>query len=298
MNTESIVRRRAPATLLATALAATALAGCGGQPADMHAALAGPVAETVNGEAVSEKLVQALAARRNLDLSKPELRERVLKQLTDMTLLAQEARKAGYAKDPDFQANAELGRLQGLAVVAMKAMADDNKVDDAAVRAEYERQFPGGNIRMYDFDQLSFESEDDAKRALTEIATGKTFDQVMEEHRKEARVSRNFPKMRAEQMPPFALAGQRRLRLGRGRKHPARPGRARARRRHGREQRDLNGRAGDQGLRQDRRDRPDGGVGDDQPDAGQARHGPEVPGSLQVTGGEVTGPGRATRVIQ
>lgn len=214
MNTESIVRRRAPATLLATALAATALAGCGGQPADMHAALAGPVAETVNGEAVSEKLVQALAARRNLDLSKPELRERVLKQLTDMTLLAQEARKAGYAKDPDFQANAELGRLQGLAVAAMKAMADDNKVDDAAVRAEYERQFPGGNIRMYDFDQLSFESEDDAKRALTEIATGKTFDQVMEEHRKEARVSRNFPKMRAEQMPPPLLAAVSALKQG------------------------------------------------------------------------------------
>lgn len=188
------------AKLAAGALALALLAGCGGQSTDTVTPLGGPVAETVNGEAVSEKLVEAFAARRNLDMSKPQLRERVLKQIADFVLLAQAAKQDGYMDDADVLASAELGRLQGIAAATMKKTDEGAKVDDAALRAEYDRQYPGGGTKLYDFGQLSFATEDDARKAATEIATGKTFDQAMEEHRKDARVARNFAKMRAEQL--------------------------------------------------------------------------------------------------
>jgi peptidyl-prolyl cis-trans isomerase C len=197
---------RAAALAAGAAAACAFLAGCAGRP-DAEARLPGPAVATVNGEPVPAKLLEAFGASRNLDLSKPQLRERALGQITDLVLMAQAAREAGYLDDPEFAAAAELGRLQAISTATARRFHQPEQIDEAAVRAEYDRQTAEGAGHEYEFGQLVFATQEEAARAAAELAGGKTFDQVLEAHRKDARVARQVPKARSAQLPaPLAAA--------------------------------------------------------------------------------------------
>jgi peptidyl-prolyl cis-trans isomerase C len=199
-------------------LAGALLAGCGGRT-DAQAPLPGPSVASVNGEPVSAKLLDAFGTYRNLDLSKPQLRERAISQITDLVLMEQAARQAGYLNDPEFAAAAELGRLQGISTAAAKLFRQESQIDDAAVRAEYERQ--SANVgQEYEFAQLVFATQEEAARAAAEVAAGKSFDQVLEAHRKDARVARQFPKTRSAQLPAPLTAALAALKPGESSKQP------------------------------------------------------------------------------
>jgi len=198
------------------ALALAVLAGCGGGSGSsgsgggIQLSDNGGVVETVNGEAVPQRLLDALAQSRGIDLSNPAMREKALKQLTDTVLLAQAAKKQGFGSDPEFAAAVELGRLQGIASATMRQLQTKSTVDDAAVRAEYDAQAAKGGASEYDFGQIVFATEEQANKASAEINGGKNYDEVVEAYRKDARMARNFPKVRASMLPPQlagALAG-------------------------------------------------------------------------------------------
>jgi peptidyl-prolyl cis-trans isomerase C len=199
------------------ALALAVLAGCGGGaggsgPGSGGIQLSdnGGVVETVNGEAVPQRLLDALAQSRGIDLSNPAMREKALKQLTDTVLLAQAAKKQGFGSDPEFAAAVELGRLQGIASATMRQLQTKSTVDDAAVRAEYDAQAAKGGTSEYDFGQIVFATEEQAAKAAADVNGGKNYDEVVETYRKDARMARNFPKVRASMLPPqlaAALAG-------------------------------------------------------------------------------------------
>ena len=102
-------------------LALAVLAGCGQKAADqgvIQLADPGPAVETVNGQPVPQRLLDALARARNWDISKPEFRERALKELTGLVLVADAARDEKFANDPDFAATVELSRLQGISAAS------------------------------------------------------------------------------------------------------------------------------------------------------------------------------------
>lgn len=202
----------------ASILAAALLAGCGGRT-DAQAPLSGPVVASVNGEPVSAKLLDAFGTYRNLDLSKPQLRERAIGQITDLVLMEQAARQAGYLNDPEFAAAAELGRLQGISTAATKMFRQETQIDDAAVRAEYERQSANAG-QEYEFAQLVFATQEEAARAAAEVAAGKSFEQVLEAHRKDARVARQFPKTRSAMLPAPLTAALAALKPGESSKMP------------------------------------------------------------------------------
>jgi peptidyl-prolyl cis-trans isomerase C len=202
----------------ASILAAALLAGCGGRT-DAQAPLPGPVVASVNGEPVSAKLLDAFGTYRNLDLSKPQLRERAIGQITDLVLMEQAARQAGYLNDPEFAAAAELGRLQGISTAAAKMFRQETQIDDAAVRAEYERQSANAG-QEYEFAQLVFATQEEAARAAAEVAAGKSFEQVLEAHRKDARVARQFPKTRGALLPAPLTAALAALKPGESSKTP------------------------------------------------------------------------------
>lgn len=210
---------RSPARLaLAAALAATLLAACsagndGAKPAASAAAGSsapadgGPIVATVNGQAISQKMLDALALTRGGDASNPQVREKLVKQLTDTMVLVQAAKKEGMEKDPDFAAAAELARLQGIATATSRFLQKGVQVDDAAVKAEYDQQVAKGGSVEYDFSQIVFTDQDKAAKVATEIAKGKSFDKVMEAYNKDkdnkdVRIARNYPKVRAAQLPP------------------------------------------------------------------------------------------------
>ena len=183
-----------------------ALAACGQHGAASHGTIQlanpGPAVETVNGEEVPQRLLDALARSRNWDLSRPELRERALKELTNYVLAAQAAQKMKFGDEIDIDALAEVSRLQAVSTAAIAEIQRNGKVDDAALRAEYDKQVARVGGSEYDFTHIVFAKEADAKKAAAEIAGGKPFDKVFDAHKKDALQTRTFTRVRAAQLPP------------------------------------------------------------------------------------------------
>jgi peptidyl-prolyl cis-trans isomerase C len=186
----------------------TTLAGCGhaggGDPSTIQLANPGPTVETVNGEAVPQRLLDALAHTRNWDISNPKLRDRALADLTNTVLAVQASRDAKVAGDTDLAALAELGRLQAISGAAVTALQTQGEVDDAALQAEYDKQTARANATTYDFSHIVFakDKEADAVKAAAEAAGGKPFTAVMEAHKKDAVQTHVFTHVRAAQLPP------------------------------------------------------------------------------------------------
>jgi hypothetical protein len=159
----------------------------------------GPAAEIVNGDAVPERLLAALATSRNWDLTRPGMRERALRELAGYVVAAQAARKEDLSA-LDLPAMAELARLQAVSTATVMAFEKGGSVDDAALRAEYDKQIgrTGGND--YDVTQMIFRDEADAKKAAAEIASGKALDKVADSQPKGAVQVRSIKRARPLQL--------------------------------------------------------------------------------------------------
>jgi len=183
-----------------------ALAACGSHeqatrwPADVA------IAETVNGEPVPNLMLELIARERQADLAVPEQREKVVRELREYIVLDQAARKQDFARDPKFLAATELYRLQGVAEAARVKLGEGATVDDAALKAEFDRQIALAGPSEYDFGQLLFDNEDDAIKAV-EDATTKPFDAVLAAWRDKAKQAQSFSRVRPVQLPePMAKA--------------------------------------------------------------------------------------------
>lgn len=205
-------------------LALASLGACsgtqsGGKEVAAPAAAAGPVVVTINGQAVPQSLFDALAAARGLDLANPQQRERALKQLTDLVLVDQLAKKEGYVSDPDYAAALELGRLQSVSTAATRHLQKTAAVDDAALQAEYDRQAAKSAGQVYDFSQLIYADQAAARKAAAAI-NAKPFDATLESYRKDARSARNYDKVRAAQLMPAMATALGTLKPGETAKEP------------------------------------------------------------------------------
>lgn len=189
------------AMLMPLAMTACNGGGAGNAHSTIQLANPGPAVETVNGEEVPQRLLEAFARARNWDLAKPDLRARALRELTNYVLAAQVARDNKFADDPDFAALVEVNRLQVLASATLAQFQKDGQIDDAALRAEYDKQIGKTAGTDYDFSQIVFRDEAAAAKAAAEVAGGKTFEKVFEAHKKDALQTRSFQHVRAAQMP-------------------------------------------------------------------------------------------------
>jgi peptidyl-prolyl cis-trans isomerase C len=180
--------------------------GSGAQPT-IQLADGGPTVETVNGEAVPERLLNAYARSRNLDLDKPDTRDRALKELANYVVAAQAARDEKFLNDPDFAALAEVSRLQAVSAATVAEFQKQAQVDDAALRAEYDKQIARNPQPIYDFSQIVFRNQADATKAAAEIAAGKTFEKVADAHKKDALQTNKLVRMPTTQLSqPLAKA--------------------------------------------------------------------------------------------
>jgi peptidyl-prolyl cis-trans isomerase C len=194
-----------------------ALAGCGSGAGDdriIQLADPGPTVETVNGLPVPQRLLDAVARSHNWDLSKPELRERALKELTNHVIAAQVARDQNFASDPDFAAAAELNRLQGLAAATAAEFQKRAQVDDSVLRAEYDKQLAKAGSTEYDFAHIVFATEPEAIKAAGEVLAGKPFDAMFEAHKEDARQARAFTHIRSAQLPEQVAAALASMKAG------------------------------------------------------------------------------------
>ena len=216
------------ALLPALILAALALPGCGKQPGTTSAASSGtiqldnpgPPAETINGEEVPVRLVDAIIHQRSWDPTRPDLRERATKEITNIILTAQAAKKDNLLGDPDFAAQVELGRLQALSNATAAAFRERAPFDEAAAQADYEKRVVAGGKPDYDFTQIVMRTQPEAAKVLAELKS-KPFDKVVELHQKDALQTRSLKHVRGMQLPePMASPCTRRS-------HPTSIGRCR-----------------------------------------------------------------------
>ncbi|MGH8123082.1 MAG: peptidylprolyl isomerase [Rudaea sp.] len=169
------------------------------RPIQMNSDL--PVAETVNGVAVPQALLDAFARGHGVDLSKPEQREQVLRVFADYVLLAQQARRDNMFVKPAFAAQVEIARLSALAKATMTELQQQTPLTDAALKAEYDAQVAHASKFEYDFTQLLFDNESDALEASGDILAGKPFAQVYEAWKGKAKQAKAFTRVRPEQLP-------------------------------------------------------------------------------------------------
>lgn len=163
---------------------------------------AGNPAIRVNDVPVSEVLLRNVAAGRGLDLTKPDQRQRAIKELSDYLLLAKAAEKLGVATDADALASIESARLQGLANATVAHYGKTHPITDEALKAEYDQQVAKAGSQSYDFTQLILENEPDAMKASAEILEGKPFAKVFDEWAPKTKQSRAHKGIRLAQLPP------------------------------------------------------------------------------------------------
>ena len=187
-------------------LAALLLAACSSRSGEpdtrpVQADIPGPLAETVNGIAVPQALLEAVAKARGLDLAKPEQRGQALALLTDYVLLAQAAQQSNFHANPQFRAEVEAARLQGIGNAALAQMQKQALLTDAVVQAEFDAQVAKAGKVVYDFSQLLFDNSEDALKAENEIVGGKPFQAVYDAWRGKVKQAKVFTRVRKDQIP-------------------------------------------------------------------------------------------------
>ncbi|MDC8015911.1 peptidylprolyl isomerase [Tahibacter soli] len=188
---------------------AVLLAACSSEKAPLVTAVqytAGNPAIRVNDQPISEALLANVAKGRNLDLTKPEQRQRAIKELSDYVILARAAEKSGLAVDPEALATIEAARLQGLANATLTHYAKTHPIADEMVKAEYDQQIQKAGTQSYDFTQLILDNEADAMTASAEILGGKAFQAVYDEWAPKTRQSKAYKGVRLAQLPAPEIA--------------------------------------------------------------------------------------------
>jgi peptidyl-prolyl cis-trans isomerase C len=165
------------------------------------------IAETVNGIAVPQSLLEAFARQHNLHLDRPQQRDQALNLLTDTVLVAQAAQNADFARDPQFLADAEAARLKGIADASVAALQKQTPITDEMLKAEYDAQTARTGALVYDFSQLLFADEATALQAQGDLLGGKSFAQVFDAWRSKAKQAKAFTRVHLDQVPaPMAEA--------------------------------------------------------------------------------------------
>lgn len=167
--------------------AALILAGCQQDKPSVTAAAPATNVEAVayvNGEPISKQMFEFHLERRTNGqpaLASTEDREALLKELIDLTLLAQEAQQRGLADQ-----EAVAARLQNLrsAVLAQAAVEDmlEEEPDDAAIQAEYEKHFGAEQGLEYHARHILVDNQETAEKLIAQLDVGDDFEQLAEEH--------------------------------------------------------------------------------------------------------------------
>lgn len=134
---------------------------------------------TVNGSVISTKmgdlLTQDLAAR-NGGAATQDSATVVRDELISRELLAQQARKLGLDKTPQFQARLQLLR-QGIEVGAyLDHYFAEHPITDDAIRAEYQRSMEAAGPSEYKLRVIVLKTEEDASAVIRKLKAGEKFE--------------------------------------------------------------------------------------------------------------------------
>jgi peptidyl-prolyl cis-trans isomerase C len=135
---------------------------------------------TVNGVAIPktrvDMIVKAQAGRGAPD--NEQVRSEIREQLIVREIITQEATRKGLAKTSDVQAQLELARQQVLWNAYIADFVKTHPVNDADLKAEYERLKVSRGDKEYKARHILVEKEDDANMIIGELKKGKKFEEL------------------------------------------------------------------------------------------------------------------------
>ena len=185
----------------AAALAAPALALAQAQPGEKPAAkpaakapakpaakgaAGGPVA-TVNGVAVPRSrldvMVRQQTSRGGQDSE--QLRAVMREELINREVIAQEAQRAGIAKNADVQAQIDYTRQEIIVGAYIRDWVSKHPIGDSDVQKEYDRVKAQAGDKEYRARHILVETEDQAKGMIAELKKGAKFDELASKNSKD-----------------------------------------------------------------------------------------------------------------
>lgn len=152
------------------------------------AAPAKPFKVTVNGVSVPASryniMLQQAAGQGQGD--NPQVQAQIKDNLIKGEIVAQEAVKAGYDKNPEVLEQLDFIKQQLLVRTYVTDYMKKNPIKDEALKAEYEKAKSGEGSKEYKAQHILVESEKDAKDLIAQIKKGANFDKLAKEKSKDA----------------------------------------------------------------------------------------------------------------
>ena len=139
------------------------------KPADAPAK--GPVAATVNGTPISDRMVDLIAKRGAASghADTPEARATIIDQLALQVILAQEAVKKGLDKTPEVTEQMETVKQSVLANAYVEDFLKNNPASDEAVKAAYDRIKANMTGNEYRVRHILVAKESEAKDIIAKL---------------------------------------------------------------------------------------------------------------------------------
>ena len=159
--------------LLSIALIGAALAACNQGGGDGSAVLA-----SVNGKPITEAMLKAYVRSQTngQDVQLNDMqRQLVIKNLVNLELLAQAARKDGVDKKPEVAAELAITDNNVLAQATIGQYMQGHQLSDAQLQAAYQEQMKSGAVRQYKARHILVGSEDQAKDIIAKLGKGANF---------------------------------------------------------------------------------------------------------------------------
>ena len=164
--------------VLASALALLALSACTSKDAEKPAAGASlpkaptsAVAATVNGTAISEKLVETILKQQAAQgmPDNAESRKMIIDSLATQLILSQDAAKKGLDKTSEIADQLEMARQSILAEAYVQDYMKSNTITDDMLAAEYDKIKAQASGSQYKARHILVEKEADAKEIIARL---------------------------------------------------------------------------------------------------------------------------------
>jgi peptidyl-prolyl cis-trans isomerase C len=142
---------------------------------------------TVNGKPVPKARVDMLLsqAQRGGQQRSPELEARAREEVVLREIFSQEAEKRGIPASADYRAQMELVRQTVLIRELFEDFKKKNPVTDAEAKAEYDKFKAQSSGTEYKARHILVESEDEAKKLITQIKGGAKFEELAKKNSKD-----------------------------------------------------------------------------------------------------------------
>jgi peptidyl-prolyl cis-trans isomerase C len=197
MISRHLIRAAAAVVALALPLAVVAQPAKSAQPEKAAPTKAAPAPKakpaaqspiaTVNGVPVPARRAELLV-RERVSQGAPDneqLRAAIREDLIRREVISQEARRAGYDKKSDVQAEIDLLRQTIIVQHYLRDWLTKHPVTDAEIQAEYDRAKAQTGDKEYHARHILVETEDQAKGVIDELKKGAKFEELAQKNSKD-----------------------------------------------------------------------------------------------------------------